>query len=103
MRDACRAPETIAREQAEEHREKDPRASSEERAGQRGQGRAERTEPVLPDHGVDNGQEADRQQEVIHIARQTTGPCSPYNCLLDYSTASLLDYQTSIPSTANCW
>ena len=68
-----------------------------------GQGRAERTEPVLPDHGVDNGQEADRQQEVIHIARQTTGPCSPWSCLLDYSTASLLDYQTSIPSTANCW
>ena len=60
MRDACQAPETIAREQAEEHREKDPRASSEERAGQRGQGRAERTEPVLPDHGVDNGQEADK-------------------------------------------
>ena len=103
MRDACRAPETIAREQAEEHREKDPRASSEERAGQRGQCRAERTEPVLPDHGVDNGQEADRQQEVIHIARKTTVPCSPWSCLLDYSTASLLDYQTSIPPTANYW
>ena len=46
--------------------------------------------------------EADRQQEVIHIARQTTGPCPPWSCLLDYSTASLLDYQTSIPSTTNC-